>query len=235
MAVLRELTGPQEYPLRGKMTVIGRDPGCDIVVSAPQASGRHAMVVHSGGAYFVEDLDSVNGTYVNGVRIQQRTRLNPGDRIEIHGLRVAFHLDRMVHDDTQQTVLFRGTLPPFGERPAIVSSVDLARGVRAEIAPEAKLRAILEISKNLGNSLKLNEVLPKILESLFAIFRRPTADSSCCATSRPANSCPRRCATATAARRARRPSAAPSSTTPWPAARLCSVPTSPAASSSSRA
>jgi serine phosphatase RsbU (regulator of sigma subunit) len=177
MAVLRELTGPQEYPLRGKMTVIGRDPGCDIVVSAPQASGRHAMVVHSGGAYFVEDLDSVNGTYVNGVRILQRTRLNPGDRIELHGLRVAFQLDRPVHDDTQQTVLFRGTLPPFGERPAIVhSSVDLARGVRAEVAPEAKLRAILEISKNIGNSLKLNEVLPKILESLFAIF--PQADRS---------------------------------------------------------
>jgi pSer/pThr/pTyr-binding forkhead associated (FHA) protein len=174
MAVLRDLTGSHEFPLRGKMTVIGRDPACDIVVSAPQASGRHTMIVQTGGSYFVEDLDSVNGTYVNGVRIQERTRLNPGDRIEIHGLRVAFHLDRLVHDDTQQTIMVSGRLPFADKMASIVSSVDLDSGTRAEVAPEAKLRAILEISKNLGNALKLNEVLPKILESLFAVF--PQAD-----------------------------------------------------------
>jgi serine phosphatase RsbU (regulator of sigma subunit) len=176
MAVLRDLTGSHEFALRGKMTVIGRDPACDIVVSAPQASSRHAMIVQSGGVYYIEDLDSVNHTYVNGVKIEERTRLNPGDRIEIHGLRVAFHLDRLAPDDTQQTIMVTGSRSPFGsdKMAGIVSSVDLASGSRAEVAPEAKLRALLEISKNLGSALKLNDVLPKILQSLFAIF--PQAD-----------------------------------------------------------
>src|SRR5262249_38281436 len=41
---------------------------------------------------------------------------------------------------------------------------------RPEVSPEAKLRAILELARNLGTTLDLNEVLPKILESLFGLF-----------------------------------------------------------------
>ena len=50
MAVLRELTGAVEHPLRGKVTLIGRDPGCDIVVRTDLTSSRHAIIVQSGGA-----------------------------------------------------------------------------------------------------------------------------------------------------------------------------------------
>jgi serine phosphatase RsbU (regulator of sigma subunit) len=57
---------------------------------------------------------------------------------------------------------------------AVVTSLDVASGLRVEVLPEAKLRAVLAISSNLSNALDLAEVLPKILESLFAIF--PQAD-----------------------------------------------------------
>jgi serine phosphatase RsbU (regulator of sigma subunit) len=58
---------------------------------------------------------------------------------------------------------------------SIITSLDVkGRNPRITIRPEAKLRAILEISENLARALKPEEVLPKILESLFKIF--PQAD-----------------------------------------------------------
>src|SRR5262249_50823063 len=54
--------------------------------------------------------------------------------------------------------------------PTVVRSLELTADLRTVVSPAAKLRAILEISRNLSNTLKLEEVLPKILESLFALF-----------------------------------------------------------------
>src|SRR5262245_10083754 len=90
MAFLRELHSGQQYALPGKIVVIGRDASCDIVVRRDQTSSRHAMVLQTGGAWYVEDLDSVNGTFVNGMRIRQRTRLKANDRIDVFGLTVQF-------------------------------------------------------------------------------------------------------------------------------------------------
>jgi serine phosphatase RsbU (regulator of sigma subunit)/pSer/pThr/pTyr-binding forkhead associated (FHA) protein len=58
---------------------------------------------------------------------------------------------------------------------SIITSLDVTnRGPRIAVRPEAKLRAVMEISQNLARALKIEEVLPKILESLFKIF--PQAD-----------------------------------------------------------
>ena len=58
---------------------------------------------------------------------------------------------------------------------SIITSLDVKnRAPRIIVRPEAKLRAVMEISQNLARSLKTDEVLPKILESLFKIF--PQAD-----------------------------------------------------------
>ncbi len=77
MSVLRELAGGREHPLRGKVTLIGRDPACDVVVRTDQTSFRHAMIVQSGGSYLIEDLESVNGVFVNGQRIRGARRCGP--------------------------------------------------------------------------------------------------------------------------------------------------------------
>ncbi|HLJ11875.1 MAG TPA: SpoIIE family protein phosphatase [Planctomycetaceae bacterium] len=58
---------------------------------------------------------------------------------------------------------------------SIITSLDLTnRGPRIAVRPEAKLRAVMEISQNLARALKTEELLPRILESLFKIF--PLAD-----------------------------------------------------------
>ena len=173
MAILREIGGSRDFPLAGKVTMIGRDPSCDLVVGNPETSGRHAIIVNTGGTFFIEDLDSVNGTFVNGKRISLRTRLAQEDRIELSGLKVNFHDDRGIPSTNQDTATLNEE-QQTGTGAPIMSSMEVSSDLRLTVKPETKLRAILEMSKNLGYTLDLKVVLPKTLESLFAIF--PQAD-----------------------------------------------------------
>ena len=62
---------------------IGREPECDLQVLDPEASRRHAKVTIRDGRASIDDLQTVNGTYVNSERILQPYTLAPGDRIQI--------------------------------------------------------------------------------------------------------------------------------------------------------
>ncbi|MDI6831617.1 MAG: FHA domain-containing protein [Actinomycetota bacterium] len=64
-------------------TVIGRAPECAVCVEDEFASNQHARVYRTGEGYFVEDLGSTNGTYVNGRRINYPIGLRYGDRIRV--------------------------------------------------------------------------------------------------------------------------------------------------------
>ncbi|MFQ6008529.1 MAG: FHA domain-containing protein, partial [Candidatus Zixiibacteriota bacterium] len=63
--------------------LIGRKPDCDLVISDKTVSRKHAVieVVPSTGECYVDDLESHNGTMVNGERITLRAQLKPNDRI----------------------------------------------------------------------------------------------------------------------------------------------------------
>ena len=72
----------QTFPLpEGKPFFIGRDAGCDVVLASPGASARHAVIVVKNGICGVKDLDSTNGTFLNGNRIQSPCALRDGDVI----------------------------------------------------------------------------------------------------------------------------------------------------------
>lgn len=79
--------GPKE--LRGvkirvnSAVVIGRAPGADIVIGASFVSARHARISPIGDDLILEDLNSTNGTLVNGERITAPYTLEPGDIISI--------------------------------------------------------------------------------------------------------------------------------------------------------
>jgi type II secretory pathway predicted ATPase ExeA len=72
----------QEQALNGGNLLIGRDPRCDIPVTSSMVSRRHAVVVNSLDGVGLVDLDSKNGTFVDGHRIQ-RHLLQSGDLIAI--------------------------------------------------------------------------------------------------------------------------------------------------------
>lgn len=62
--------------------LVGRHHSCDVVLSDPTVSRRHARLVFRDGNWVLQDLESTNGTTVNGVLIG-RCVLRPGDRLSL--------------------------------------------------------------------------------------------------------------------------------------------------------
>lgn len=64
-----------------KIWLIGSDPACDVVLAGPTVSARHCRLVRQSNGYWLEDLGSTNGTFVNGQPIYQPTPVQPQDTI----------------------------------------------------------------------------------------------------------------------------------------------------------
>lgn len=73
----------QKFTIEKEETIIGRDPACDVVVSFPEVSRRHARLYYSGSALALEDLGSTNGTFVRGQRLVSPLMVVPGDRLSL--------------------------------------------------------------------------------------------------------------------------------------------------------
>jgi putative methionine-R-sulfoxide reductase with GAF domain len=69
----------------GESHVVGRDPGCSLVIADPRVSKRHAQLLWSDPGWTLEDLESKNGTTINGAPAA-RTELRDGDAISFGGL-----------------------------------------------------------------------------------------------------------------------------------------------------
>ena len=69
--------------------LVGRDPGCDIVLDYPTVSGKHALIRTVGRRTRIEDRASASGTRVNGIPVR-RADLAPGDEIAIGPFRLVF-------------------------------------------------------------------------------------------------------------------------------------------------
>lgn len=69
-------------PLYKTRVVIGRNSRCDVRVVADGISRRHARLFETPDGWFVEDLDSVNGTFVNDFQVT-RSRLRDGDFLRL--------------------------------------------------------------------------------------------------------------------------------------------------------
>jgi hypothetical protein len=75
--VVTSLAGAAWLP-RGDRVLIGRGARCDVVLASRHVSREHAVLLWRGGAWWVEDLDSSNGTFVDGRRVTLR-RVGHGD------------------------------------------------------------------------------------------------------------------------------------------------------------
>jgi pSer/pThr/pTyr-binding forkhead associated (FHA) protein len=77
--------------MRDAALAIGRASDNQVVLADPQASSRHARLVAEPGGVVVEDLDSTNGTFVNGQQVS-RQLLAPGDRIRVGHTEMVFQM-----------------------------------------------------------------------------------------------------------------------------------------------
>jgi hypothetical protein len=84
------LPGGERVNLGERPVVIGRLAECDVVLADPNVSRRHAEVRPAGMGFAVADLDSTNGTRVNGSIVGEPTVLNDGDVVTIGATRIRF-------------------------------------------------------------------------------------------------------------------------------------------------
>ena len=82
----------QAYPLDRPVIRIGRTQDSEIRLADAGVSREHARVFQVGQDYFLEDLGSRNGTWVDGARISQH-RLKTGERVQIGACRFLFESD----------------------------------------------------------------------------------------------------------------------------------------------
>jgi hypothetical protein len=78
-----------QHTIDKQSVVIGRSKDCDIRISDPNISRRHAEIRQEGTAYWLIDLESTNGSTVNGRR-QQRAKLESDDRITLGSTDLVF-------------------------------------------------------------------------------------------------------------------------------------------------
>ncbi len=71
------------FELDGDRAVIGRSADCEVPLDVAAVSRRHAAILRDRGLYFVEDLQSRNGTFLNEERITGRSPLSEGDQLLI--------------------------------------------------------------------------------------------------------------------------------------------------------
>ena len=165
--------------------IIGRHPECDIVLeSGAVVSRQHARLFSRDGGYACEDLGSRNGTFVNGKLINGPTQLQDGDSIRICDI-------EMSYGDTREQSALKGPFAsPNAQGLGVLieddedeenagTSVQARMGMdvrgseygfQLSASAESRLAALLEIMRNLGKTIGIDEVLPKVLDSLFTIF-----------------------------------------------------------------
>jgi serine phosphatase RsbU (regulator of sigma subunit)/pSer/pThr/pTyr-binding forkhead associated (FHA) protein len=173
----------QFFELSGDETVVGRDQFCDIVLRRHTVSRQHARIVRAPDGYYVEDLSSLNGTYLNGRRLEGRTLIKDQDRIHVYEVVTVFH--EAAPDEVRAALVGEGDgarepleRSPLPEEPGdqgqaasrtMMAPADKSAAV-ADPSSQACFRAALKISVDLEGEQEIDEILPKILDTLFEIF-----------------------------------------------------------------
>jgi len=176
--VLRHGAEVTSYELEGEVTIIGRSPQCQIQLDSDEVSRRHAQVSRKGNSFYLEDLDSGNGTFLNGKRIGERTQLQPRDRINLGPVLLRFEAGAPARKRPAPLNKILSVEITAGDTATIVESNESSGGFGLlEVQPEAKLRAVIEITRSLAGTVDLQAIFPLILDTLFSIF--PQADRGC--------------------------------------------------------
>ena len=84
--------GGDLIPLLKKSLLVGRRESCDIVLRFSNVSAHHCQLTVTGGYWYVRDMNSRNGTKVNGLRIEEK-RLDPGDTLSVAKHRYSVNYD----------------------------------------------------------------------------------------------------------------------------------------------
>jgi len=135
----------RSYPLRTEETVLGRAPGNPIAIPDPLVSSRHLKIVRRGEVYAAVDLDSENGTRVNGVKVTSQ-ELKQGDQVQIGGFTFYFALDGVIPAPDSIKIIQPAQTPSAPPPPPSASM--LSPGAPAAKVPPAPAKAAASSSRS---------------------------------------------------------------------------------------
>jgi serine phosphatase RsbU (regulator of sigma subunit) len=164
---LQIISGPfsgRLFTLERDVTIIGRNPECDVVLQPKSVSRRHAAIVRKDDGFLLRDMGSTRGTFVNGLKITHPVMLQDGNTVQIGELLLMFsgRLVQIQDGDNEQSTVY-----------AAIDVVNQSSSKNLpEVRPEVKLRALRLISQELGGTLVLSELLDRVFNSLFELFPR---------------------------------------------------------------
>ncbi|MEX0820292.1 MAG: SpoIIE family protein phosphatase, partial [Pirellulaceae bacterium] len=179
MAFLTANNGPQagrRYDLDRPESVLGRHPECDVVIDVGAVSRYHCKVLSDGTTFSLEDLNSRNGTFLNEQVIEGRTPLEHGNLVRVCDVVFTFHerdQPSSSSDDSSYRAVMVDDESSDSGGSTIMSKLDVRSSIHGPLlaaSAEAKLSALIEITRSLSNTLSLDKVLPEALDSLFRIF-----------------------------------------------------------------
>jgi len=178
MALLEFIKGVNQgnrVELAGERIVFGRNAECHVPLNVPAVSREHAVVRKISAQYYIEDMGSRNGTEVNRAKIKARTLLRDGDEITICGNTMLFYIeppkpnlpehmiaDTVDEDDDKDSSTVEAT---------IQSSSTSSKQI-LEAQPAERLTMLLDVGIELTQTIHSEDLLPKIVEKLFQVFRQ---------------------------------------------------------------
>ncbi len=133
----------KEVQLTKDRTTLGRRPYNDVVIDNLAISGEHAVFQMMGSEVFIEDLNSTNGTYVNG-KAAKKLQLNNGDTVEVGKYKIKF-VSEPVADGYEKTMLVKSA-PSGMAAPGGPSSVLPGFAARPVAAPAAGSGSLAQAS-----------------------------------------------------------------------------------------
>ncbi len=167
MAVLRVKTGNEKgkiYEIADETLTIGRDRGGAIQVLDQGASRQHAEVFNIGELFFIRDLESRNGTFVNTEKIDEVV-LRFGDQIQIGNTVLVFEDRQARFKDSENIIVDDGGQPPSADPTQTLQLTRAGNPVGAalkdssESAESRRLAALLAISHIVGSETNLSKIL----------------------------------------------------------------------------
>ncbi|MBL4883453.1 MAG: SpoIIE family protein phosphatase [Planctomycetaceae bacterium] len=181
MAFLRVIQGSrigELHELISDRLVLGRHPSCEVVLENAVISRQHARMIRQGDSYVIEDLGSRNGTFVNEKKVRGLQLIQAKDHIRICEI-VLEYLEELPQFDAtvseipvdEKLLACEDSNSGELESSSIISTLNAVRGsARLGVRPEAKLRAIIELSTLFSRTVALDAVLKQTIECLFRIF-----------------------------------------------------------------
>jgi pSer/pThr/pTyr-binding forkhead associated (FHA) protein len=145
------------YFFKGDELLIGRAMDCQLLMNENTISGQHAKIVKSGEKYEIQDLQSTNGTFVNGVKIDRKL-LRTGDKIKFDQYEFQFINPADVARTVMATPEALKNLAQTMEReprPAVPASPPQPHPQKAPAAPVFKIEEPRESRKSLLGGLVL--------------------------------------------------------------------------------